>query len=260
MEITLVLMSNEAHNLNFFADSHVGLVREDNEDSYGFCSHDASGTSFAIVADGVGGHDRGEVASQLTVQLFLEAWRDFVAKGSFSTSSAKKFLSKNMKDINSSVFQLNIDLENSMPMGTTVVAAVFLKNKVVLGHIGDSRAYVVRKGRVEQLTRDHSYVEELLRNKMISEKEAESHPLGHIITRSVGPLDKVSMEIQTCSAYRGDRFVLCSDGLTNHVSNDEVADMVASADTPRTAVKKMVVSSLHRGGEDNVTVLSCFFN
>jgi len=253
-------MSYDGHKIDFFADSHVGLVREDNEDSYGFCSDVASGVSFAVVADGVGGHDRGEVASQLTVQLFLEACREFMAKGSFSASSAKKFLSKSMKTINSSVFQLNIDLENSMPMGTTVVAAVFLKDKVVLGHIGDSRAYVVRKGAVEQLTRDHSYVEELLKSKMISEKEAESHPLGHIITRSVGPLDKVDMDIKTCSVFRGDRFVLCSDGLTNHVSNDEIGEMVVSADTPRTAVKKMLVSSLHRGGEDNVTVLSCFLN
>lgn len=252
-------MSSDKLIVNFFADSHVGLVREDNEDSYAFCSDSEAGISFAVVADGVGGHDRGEVASQLTVQLYLEAWRAFIDKGSFSVSSTKKFLSKNMKFINSSVFQLNADLENSMPMGTTVVAAVFLKDKVVVGHIGDSRAYVVRKGRAEQLTRDHSYVEELLRSKMISEKEAESHPLGHIITRSVGPLDKVNMDIQTCSLLRGDRFVLCSDGLTNHVTNEEVGNIVASADTPRTAVKKMVVSSLHRGGEDNVTVLSCFF-
>ena len=242
----------------FFADSHVGLVREDNEDSYGFHSSQSEEVSFAVVADGVGGHDRGEVASQLTVQLFLEAWRDFVDRGVFSPSAGKKFLLKSIKSINSQVFQLNKELGNSLPMGTTIVVAVFLKGKAIFGHVGDSRAYVVRDGVLEQLTRDHSYVEELLRSKMISEAEAVRHPLGHIITRSVGPSNQVDMDLKVYPLSPEDRFVLCSDGLTNHMSNQEVGEIVSTADTPRTAVKKMVVSALHRGGEDNVTVLSCF--
>lgn len=250
-------MDREASVPQFFVDSHVGLVREINEDSYGFCNS-SDDLSFAIVADGVGGHDRGEVASQLTVKLFLEAWRKFVSSGHHSVSSAKKFLKRSMKSINKSVFDLNGKLDNSLPMGTTVVVAVFFKDKVIFGHVGDSRAYVIRDGALEQLTRDHSYVEELLENNMISKIEAETHPLGHIITRSVGPLDVVNMDICVYSSRSGDRFIMCTDGLTNHLSNSDLVDIVVNADTPRTAVRKMVVKSLHRGGEDNVTVLSCF--
>ena len=251
-------MAMDSHKANVFADSHVGLVREGNEDSYGFCHDTECGVSFLIVADGVGGHDRGEVASQLTVQLFLEAWRTFIQSDSFSVSSSEIFLLDTIKSVNLDVFNLNEKLGNSLPMGTTVVVAVILENNVVVGHVGDSRAYVVRNSCVTQVTRDHSYVEELLRSEMISVEEAENHPLGHIITRSVGPVEDVNMDITVFSSLLGDRIVLCTDGLTNHISDDEVAEIVSSSDTPRTAVKKMIVGSLHRGGEDNVTVLSMF--
>lgn len=251
-------MKHDESVVNFFADSHVGLVREENEDSYGYSWHDDAGVGFAVVADGVGGHDRGEVASQLTVQLFLQAWRSYIEEGNFSASSAKKFLNNNIATINKAVYDLNVELDSSMPMGTTVIAAVFVRGKVVIGHIGDSRAYVYRRGSISQLTRDHSYVEELLKNKMISKAESENHPLGHIITRSVGPLATVAMDVDSFSIKSGDRFVICSDGLTNHVSDDQMGSMISSSDTPRTAVKKLVVGALHQGGEDNVTVLGCY--
>jgi protein phosphatase len=247
--------------VQFFADSHVGLIREDNEDSFAYCHNSGSSPAFALVADGVGGHDKGEVASQMTAQIFIKSWRKFIeTEEPFTETIAVEFLNKTLREINRKVYELNLELNSSMPMGTTVVLMVFFADKAVVAHVGDSRAYLKRESKIYQLTKDHSCVQEMLNSNLITEDEAIDHPLGHIITRSIGPAEEINIDVMIITPQKGDFFLLCSDGLTNYLINEELNEMLDDNSNPRKIVKKLIQFSLRKGGEDNVTVLGCSYD
>ena len=244
--------------INVVADSHVGLVRESNEDSYVYYVSEDDKTAFIAVADGIGGHDGGEIASALCMKTMVSAWK----KGNYGKTASKiklkKFLDSSLQKSNKMIFDLNTKFNIQHPMGTTVVAATLTPTSIITAHAGDSRCYRLRNGILQQLTEDHSYVADLVKNKLISLEEARNHPFSHIISRSIGPTEDVELEINTFERKPRDRYLLCSDGLNVHLEDIEIETILYDAATAYDATRNLLYTALRGGGEDNITVLCVF--
>ncbi|HEX2233604.1 MAG TPA: Stp1/IreP family PP2C-type Ser/Thr phosphatase, partial [Thermoleophilaceae bacterium] len=220
----------------------VGRQRSTNEDSL-FCA-----PPFFAVADGMGGAKAGEVASGIAVQVFEERRDD-------SQEPAEAQLTAMLQEANRRIYELSTDDESRRGMGTTLTAAKVEDGKVSLAHVGDSRAYRLRDGSLEQITKDHSLVAELERSGQISPEAAVHHPQRSIITRALGPEPDVEVDTYTVPGRSGDVFLLCSDGLTGMVSDDEVATILRGADSLGEAADALVRAANQSGGKDNITVV-----
>jgi len=219
----------------------VGRQRSTNEDSLVLLP------PFFAVADGMGGAKAGEVASGLAVKVFEEEEE--------SQEPAEAQLSRILQEANRRIFELSTDDESRRGMGTTLTAAKVHDSDVSLAHVGDSRAYRLRDGTLEQITKDHSLVAELERSGQISPEAAEHHPQRSIITRALGPEPDVEVDTYTVPGRPGDVFLLCSDGLTSMVSDDEVASILRGADDLEAAAAELVRAANQSGGKDNITVV-----
>jgi PPM family protein phosphatase len=221
--------------------SDVGRQRSTNEDSL------VIAPPFFAVADGMGGAKAGEVASGLAVQVFEEEEE--------SKEPAEAQLSRILQEANRRIFELSTGDESRRGMGTTLTAAKLADGDVSLAHVGDSRAYRLRDGDLEQITKDHSLVAELERSGQISPEAAERHPQRSIITRALGPEPDVEVDTYTVPGRPGDVFLLCSDGLTGMVSDEEVASILRGADSLAAAADELVRAANQSGGKDNITVV-----
>jgi serine/threonine protein phosphatase PrpC len=223
------------------ARTDVGRQRSANEDSF------VESPPFFAVADGMGGAKAGEVASQIAVEAFDGA------------EGAQQEAESKLRDIaqgaNRRIYELAQAEESRHGMGTTLTAVLVGPDGVSIGHVGDSRCYLLRDGELEQLTRDHSLVAELERTGQIAPGEAEHHPQRSIITRALGPEPDVDVDTYTINGRPGDVFLLCSDGLTSMISDDEVASLLRSAGTLDEAADSLVRSANQSGGKDNITVV-----
>ncbi len=241
---------------NIAGDSHPGLVRDLNEDSFAYYASEGHRCTLAAVADGIGGHECGDIASNLCMKMLVSAWKALPRRDALDEAGAKAFLEDSLERVNEVIY--NINETYNIQMGTTVVASIFLPKRVVVAHAGDSRMYRLREGRLERMTHDHSFVAELVRKKVISEEEALTHPFSHIISKSVGPSSKLNPEMGVFDRGLADRFILCTDGLTQHVPDGEIQRMLTDAYDPQQAVRSMLNSSLRGGGEDNISILCVF--
>jgi serine/threonine protein phosphatase PrpC len=223
--------------------SDTGKKRRRNEDSY------VVAPPLFAVADGMGGAQAGEVASKLAAAALEDT-------DSGSSSGQERVVSL-IQEANRRVYaRANTDPATS-GMGTTMTVALVEGQVVTIGHVGDSRAYLVRAGRLEQLTEDHSLVNELLKSGKLSPQEAETHPQRSVITRAVGTDPDVEVDAFTVDALEGDVFLLCSDGLTDMVDDDGILDVVERYHDDLDRVAKSLVSAANRGGgEDNITVIA----
>jgi len=237
------------------ADSHVGLVRMLNEDCFAYYVGNDCPASFAVLADGIGGHESGNIASTLCTRIILNSWRSSQFNENSTEKELSDFLSSEIIKANSIIYNLNNMYQIQHPMGTTVVASVFFRDKVIVAHAGDSRFYRLRDGTLEQLTNDHSFVAELVRKNIIKPEEAPYHPFAHIISKSVGPVLEMVPEMNIFERKAGDRYLLCTDGLTNHVEDHAIQGIMAEAATPYESVHRLLNSSLRGGGEDNITII-----
>jgi protein phosphatase len=221
----------------------VGRQRSTNEDSL-FVQ-----PPYFAVADGMGGAKAGEVASSLAVEVLEEE----IARHPDDPPEAQ--LAEALREANKRIFELSTDDESRRGMGTTVTAARVHDRDVSLGHVGDSRAYRMRDGALEQLTRDHSLVAELQRSGQLSPEAAEHHPQRSIITRALGPEPDVEVDTYTVPGREGDVFLLCSDGLTGMVSDDEMASILRRAGSLADAADNLIRAANQSGGKDNITVV-----
>jgi PPM family protein phosphatase len=219
-----------------------GRRRRLNEDAY-VCEPPL----FAI-ADGMGGAQAGEVASGLAAAVLAEAGGD--ERGEDRVRSL-------IQEANRRVFRRSSEDAAASGMGTTMTVALVDADSgtIVLGHVGDSRAYRLRGGELDQLTEDHSLVGELRRSGQLSREEAEAHPQRSVITRAVGTEPDVDVDVETIRAEPGDLFLLCSDGLTDMVSDGEILSLLAESDDLDAAARALVDAANRGGGEDNVTVV-----
>jgi protein phosphatase len=239
-------------------ETHVGLIREVNEDSFCYIAYPEDLNALAVVADGIGGHQSGDVASAICCEHFISAWKRSDA-GNFSADfKAGNFMKKTLIEANTLIYDENCRRQIPQPMGTTAVAAFFTPQSVVAAHSGDSRLYILRNKLLQRLTEDHSYVAELVRRKIITENEAAGHPFSHIISRSLGPTSEVEPEVNIFPRLPADRFALCSDGLTTHLSEKRIEEIMVVSRTPREALDMFMKETLISGGEDNVTVICIF--
>lgn len=224
--------------------THVGKVRVVNEDSIGRKG------MLLVLADGMGGHQAGEVASALVVErvLTLEA----------AGSDFKSALISTLNEANQALLAHAGAHRECLGMGTTVVVTKVEGDRLYVAHIGDSRAYLWRRGTCTQLTNDHSLVTELVRSGGITPEEAKNHPQRNILTRALGAPGPVEPEYQEISVVADDRLLLCSDGLTVMLSNEEISAVLGMEESPQVIADTLVAAANDRGGIDNISAIVAF--
>ena len=230
----------------------VGRIRPLNEDSYFVSEPDQSGTVLAIVADGMGGHNAGEVASGKAVGIVQ---KDVLGK---CGKNAKDVLVKAVNDANREIYEMSVNARNLSGMGTTMTACVAEEHNVTAVQVGDSRLYLIRGEKITQITKDHSLVEMLLENGKITKEEARRHPQKNIITRAVGTDKTVEADIYEFRAEAGDIILLCSDGLVNMVEDEEILSVINLSETLNDAANKLVAEAETAGGTDNITAVLAY--
>jgi protein phosphatase len=233
------------------AATDTGRVRSVNQDAFLVLGDQG----LYVVADGMGGHQGGEVAAQMAVEVLRSTY----------ASSTVEALTEAIADANERIHDAGEADPGLQGMGTTLVAAALVREdgsqhpddpaQLLVANVGDSRAYLFRDGDLTQLTEDHSMVADLLREGRISEEEAEVHPQRNIVTRVLGPYDTVEVDLWPVDAVRGDRVLLCSDGLSNEVAPDQIAAVLRRLADPQEAAAELVRRANEGGGRDNVTVV-----
>ncbi len=232
--------------ITFGAVSDTGKLRNANEDSF------LVGEHLLAVADGMGGHNAGEVASAMAIQLLSQA-------ASRKIESPESF-TELVSTINDAIFAAANGTTEQRGMGTTltaiaVVGSASTDEHVVVVNVGDSRTYILRQGELRQVTVDHSYVQELVSEGVISANDARTHPRRNIVTRALGIDSKVIADSWTLPIVNGDRYVLCSDGLVDEISNEEILAILKQNADPQRAAEHLIAAANDRGGRDNVTVI-----
>jgi PPM family protein phosphatase len=243
------------------ARTNTGKVRDNNEDNIHLWTSDQ--TALAIVADGMGGAAAGEEASRIAVEMIQEGLIDATTggKAELLVEEDDDSLTDRMKlairSANMSIVQKADRHPEFKGMGTTVTMALVRNTHAVIGHVGDSRAYLIdgQDGHIIQVTSDHSFVQALVSAGHISEEEAEDHPMKNVLYRALGQARDVEVDIYYERLHPNDRLVLCSDGLTLHVRPEEIAQVVLAADNPEEASQKLIELANVRGGRDNVSVI-----
>ena len=229
----------------------VGAVRESNQDSCecGLLSKDSA---WAVVCDGMGGVNGGNVASDLAVKEIKE----FLIAGfeeNMSRQNIKSLILNAINRANDAVYAMSLEQEELRGMGTTAVVAVAARGAVHICHVGDSRAYLIREDSIEQLTKDHSLIQQLIDTGTITPEEAKNHPQRNLITRCLGVHSTVESDYSEHPVQPGDIVLLCSDGLTNYLEDGEILEYAKQMD-PSALIRQLVATAMERGGGDNVTI------
>jgi protein phosphatase len=233
--------------LNFAHITDVGKVRDNNED----CYYVDENKGLFIVADGMGGHNAGEIASRYAIKFFCAHFYSLIDEDD-NEDHIESYIDRSVRFANSKLYEISKDIKSLDGMGTTLTILYLYKGKAYIGNVGDSRVYFVNDV-LNQITTDHSLVEELLKKGEITEEEARNHPQRNIITQAVG--SDSGVEIQLISMpYEGEKVLLATDGLTNLVEDFEIYDLITS-NSLEESCGKLVNLANDRGGNDNITVV-----
>ncbi|MGK3961898.1 Stp1/IreP family PP2C-type Ser/Thr phosphatase [Sorangium sp. So ce118] len=237
-----------------------GLQRDHNEDNYAILPEH----NLFIVADGMGGERAGDVASRIATESIADFFRSTSREDATwpfhfdtSLSELENRLTSGIRVANRQIFERSIRSRDCAGMGTTVVCALYSpeKNRMYLGHVGDSRAYRVRAGTIAQLTRDHSLFNEYIAlMPELTEAQRAELPM-NVITRALGMNDSVTVDVSNDEPHAGDVYLLCSDGLSRMVTDAQILDIVTSTAEAHDACRRLIFAALEQGGEDNVTVV-----
>ena len=228
--------------------SSTGKVRAVNEDSFFVSDATAADTVLAVVADGMGGHNAGEVASAEVVNVLKNS--DFS-----ENADTKKALLDAIEYANNTVYKMSTRSPELHGMGTTVTACVIAGNKVTAAQVGDSRLYLMRDGKITQITTDHSLVGMLLERGSITKEDAKNHPQKNVITRAIGTDNSVEADIYEFSAKPNDILLLCSDGLVNMVEDERILSLITNTENFDDLAHILVGEAENAGGLDNITVV-----
>lgn len=237
--------------MNIAFQTDVGQQRDDNQDYVGTFTNDA-GLTLAIIADGIGGHQGGDVASTMAVTHMGHSFEETNVK---EPIEAYQWLAMQVKNENQAIIEKSNKYKDLNGMGTTLVAAILFQDKMVLGNIGDSRGYLLRDGKFQQLTEDHSLVNELVKKGMMTAEEAQRNPKKNIITRTLGISKEAETDISVYRLDKNDQLLLCTDGLSNMVSNEEIAEVLSSSRSIDDKCQELIMQANQAGGPDNITVL-----
>ena len=231
--------------MKVFTLTDKGRVRAINQDAF---YQPRPGETFAVIADGMGGHQAGDVASRLAVEEFTR-WLKCAPRPSEDTMRYA------VSEANRAVYLKSKAEPDKAGMGTTLTALWLEDDGALLAHVGDSRAYRFRDGRLEQMSRDHSLVGEMVERGELTEEEARVHPQRNIITRSIGTGMRVKADVSRFDRLEGDVWLLCSDGLSMYFSREEMQGVLRGRRKWQTKLEDLVNTALERGGADNVTAL-----
>lgn len=222
--------------------THIGNVRSSNQDSVLLQQANA----LYGVADGMGGHNGGDIASQMAVLMLGRILE--------SSKPSEDNLRDGFDQINGLIYQEQMKDPLLSGMGTTFTVLWEADESIILGHIGDSRAYRMRKGKIEQVSQDHSMVADMVREGVLTEEQALVHPYRNIITQAVGTAESLDPQIVTLEKEKGDKYIICSDGLYEYVSKEDMRKLLMRH-SAEDAANMMIEKALKGGGKDNVTVL-----
>ena len=235
------------------AVSDVGRVRSLNEDS--FHLYGGLRYGYGLVADGMGGHKAGEIASSMAIESIKKTISSGMkGYGKHKSDDIKAMLCEAVVKANKEIYDYAKADFAMLGMGTTVSLALIYDQKMYIAHVGDSRVYRIKDNKIEQMTTDHSYVNELVSMGQITKEQAKSHPKKNVITRAVGTEPSIRVDVSEYT-YKGETILICSDGLTNLVGDSEIASITSGAKSLNDAAKKLVTLANERGGSDNITVI-----
>jgi protein phosphatase len=247
-------MSDLSNVIEIATATHSGMVRSHNEDSI---AADAA-AGLAVLADGMGGYNAGEVASGIAVAMISAEIRKALAgiDGALDVATAERLIGEHAVRANSAIFQAAQNQSQYAGMGTTLVVALWHDNSLVVGHIGDSRLYRFRDGKLEQMTRDHSLLQEQIDSGLITREQARHSQNKNLVTRAVGIDPEVEAEVHSYPVEAGDIYLLCSDGLNDMVADEDMQSTLSSlqANLPL-AAQQLVQQANDNGGRDNVSVI-----
>ncbi len=229
-------------------DTHVGVVRSGNEDSF---KVDLSGGLF-VVADGMGGHAAGEVASEMAVEIIS---KELGSLRGLADGAAFERVRHAIRAANQAIFERTLAEADKRGMGTTTTVLVLGAHRYVIGQVGDSRAYLFRGGQFLQITKDHSYVQEQVDAGLLTADQARTHPYSNVITRCVGANEDVVPDVYFGTLEQGDVLLVASDGLTGMLEDDQLAKIIESDSTPELVVSRMIAEANRHGGLDNITAI-----
>lgn len=232
------------------AATDIGRLRSTNEDAF----HADGEKGLFVVADGMGGHAAGEVASSIVVECFCE--RQTESHPVHSVEGARELLLATLARINRAIAAEGAEHPARSGMGTTATALLLLPDgRYVIGHVGDSRAYLLRGGEMDRITEDHTYVQQLVNRGRLDAEQARLHPRSSLLTRALGTEDSVEIDLYEGEAQPGDRFLLASDGLTGMLSDEGVASLMKLDLEVDELVRRLIEEANRAGGADNITVI-----
>lgn len=238
--------------------SHVGRVRKNNED---YCKGEIISTNskdigiFAI-ADGMGGHNKGEVASELAVENIIKFLKiNLVQNGSVKINYVDDILKQAYNNVNSIIYKKSMEDDSFSGMGTTLTVVILYDKTAYIANVGDSRCYLLQNNSLEKVTRDHSLVEELIAQNAITEEEAKHHPRRNVITRALGTERMIIVDIYKEKLNKDDILLLATDGLTGCVDKEEIKDILISDVDIEVVSNKLIESANGKSGKDNVSVI-----
>ncbi len=239
--------------MRVFTKTDIGKVRSMNQDSF-FVSENENGLKLYILADGMGGYKGGEIASKVAttaVSKFITEKFDEIDK---SKDSILDLLEDAITFANSAIYEESEQDEELQDMGTTLEVLLIYKNKIYIGHIGDSRIYRIRKNNMKKITTDHSYVEKLIQDGDITREEAYNHPKKNLLMKALGTDKEVDPDLIYTVLSKNDMLIICSDGLTNMITEAEILNIVKES-SPEDVVNVLVEEANESGGLDNITVI-----
>ena len=243
--------------LTYGAATHTGLVRANNEDNYAIIDHDGGFPCVLVLADGMGGHRRGELASQIAVNYVRERLTDHPING-LQPEDLSRLLADILEKANVKVYLGSLESEDNRGMGTTLTIAFLIEGWLILAHVGDCRAYLYRDGELTRLTVDHTLVQEMVDAGTLSPTETMTHPRRNVLTRALGIPEYIQPDLAVLPFQKSDRLLLCSDGLHGCIPDDKIKAQMRKEKTPAALAEKLIRMALDEGGEDNVTILAAY--
>jgi PPM family protein phosphatase len=226
------------------------MIRSGNEDNFDVDANKTRG--LFVVADGMGGHAAGEVASEMAVQIVIREMKDITG---IADGGANKQLAEALKHANRAIHDRTITEVDKQGMGTTASVLILSDGKYLIGQVGDSRVYLLRDGALKQVTKDHSYVQEQVDLGNLTPEQARYHPYSNVITRCVGASPEVEPDLYVGEARTGDIFLVASDGLTGMVDDRRLRDLLMTRNEPKRKVELLIAEANGRGGLDNITAI-----
>lgn len=240
--------------MEFIHRTDIGKKRAINEDYLDVVEKE-QGMVLAVLADGMGGHNAGDVASELAVRFLVDRFHKSKLHLTSDSNAVSSWLKEAYEGANERISTIAESDPSCKGMGTTLIAAVFQNNKVTFAHIGDSRVYLYSKGEINPLTKDHSYVNVLLDSGEINEEQARTHPRKNMLMKAIGTEISIDPDILTVSLRAEEYMLICSDGLSNMVSAEQMIHVLQSEATLQTKVETFIELANEQGGEDNISLI-----